>query len=115
MGNRFALQQAPLHQVYLLDHQGVEVVQLLSPPARRQSSRATAGVSFVLAGRVISCKVFATSPSESTFKKGDCRKETLSAVFSVSSNTGSPVLLAKSARTMESFSVKRCVAWRERK
>ena len=43
--------------------------------------------------------------SESTFRNGDCRRETLSAVFSVSSNTASPVLLAKSARTMVSFSV----------
>ena len=54
-------------------------------PARWQSSRATSGVSFVLAGRVISCKVFATSLSGSTLRKGDCRRETLSAVFSVSS------------------------------
>ncbi len=59
-------------------------------------------------GRVICCNVLATSLSESTFKKGDCRRETLSAVFSVSSNTASPVLLAKSARTMVSFSVSAC-------
>ena len=32
----------------------------------------------------------------------------------MSSNTASPVLLAKSARTMVSFSVRRCVVWRER-
>jgi hypothetical protein len=32
-------------------------------PARWQSSRATSGVSFVPAGRVISCRVFATSLS----------------------------------------------------
>ena len=80
-------------------------------PARWQSSRATSGVSFVPAGRVISCKVFATSLSESTFRKGDCRRETLSAVFSVSSKIASPVLLAKSARTIVSFSVSACALW----
>ena len=39
MGNRFALQQAPLHQVDLLDHHGVEVVQLLSPHQLQQVLR----------------------------------------------------------------------------
>ena len=58
-------------------------------------------------------KVLATSLSGSTFRKGDCRRETLSAVFSVSSNTASPVLLSKSERTMVSFSVN-AVARRER-
>jgi hypothetical protein len=41
-------------------------------------------------------RVFATSLSESIFRKGDCRREKLSAVFSASSNTASPVLLEKS-------------------
>ena len=31
MGNGFASQPAPLHQVQLLDHRGVEIIQLLSP------------------------------------------------------------------------------------
>jgi hypothetical protein len=39
------------------------------------------GVSFVSAGRVIICNSLATSISESTFRKDDCRKETLRAVF----------------------------------
>ena len=43
--------------------------------------------------------------SGSTFRKGDCRREMLSAVFSVSSKIASPVLLAKSARTIVSLSV----------
>jgi hypothetical protein len=73
-------------------------------PARWQSSLATSGVSFVSAGRVISCKVIETSLLESRLRKGDCRREMLRPVFSVSSNIASPVLLAKSARTMVSLS-----------
>ncbi len=84
-------------------------------PARWQTSRATSGRSFASAGRVINFNVAATLFSESTFRNGDWFRETLSAVFSVSSKTGSPVSLLKSARTMVSFSVRRCVVWRERK
>jgi len=43
--------------------------------------------SFVSARRVIMCNVLETSISESTFRKGDCRKETLRAVFNASSRT----------------------------
>jgi hypothetical protein len=46
----------------------------------------------------ICCRIFATSLSESTFRKGDWRREMLSAVLSVSSKTESPVLFSKSAR-----------------
>jgi hypothetical protein len=63
----------------------------------------------------MSFNVAATLFSESTFRNGDWFRETPSAVLSVSSNTGSPVLLAKSARTMVSLSVRPCVACRERK
>jgi len=48
-------------------------------------------------------------------QNGDWLRATPSACLSVSSNTASPVLLAKSASTMVSFSVRRCVVWRERK
>src|SRR5208282_421106 len=64
-------------------------------PARWQSSRATSGASLVSGGRVISCNVLATLLSESTFRNGDWFRETSSAVLSVSSKTGSPVLLSK--------------------
>src|SRR5208283_5769407 len=62
--------------------------------ARWQTSRVTSGVSRVLAGRVISLRVSTTLSSERRFRKGDCRRETVRAVFSVSSKTASPVLLA---------------------
>jgi len=58
-------------------------------------------------GRAINFKVAAVLFSGSTFRNGDWFKETLSAVLSVSSNTASPVLLAKSARVTVSFSVRR--------
>jgi hypothetical protein len=61
---------------------------------RRESSRATSGVSFVLVGRDICRRVLATTLSRSTFRKGDCRRETLSGVLSVSSKIASPVLYA---------------------
>jgi hypothetical protein len=63
--------------------------------------------SLVLAGLVISCKVFVTSSSESTFRKGDCRREMVSPVFSVSSNTASPGVFVKSSRAIVSLSVRR--------
>src|SRR5260370_8283580 len=47
-------------------------------------------------------------------KKGDWSRSTESACFRVPSNTGSPVVLAKSASTTVSFSV-RALARRERK
>ena len=74
-------------------------------PLSGKARGVNSGVSFVLAGRVINCKFFATSLSESTLRKGDCRKETLSPVFSVSSKTGSCVVLVKSERAMVSLSV----------
>src|ERR1700675_372794 len=43
--------------------------------------------------------------SGSTFRYGDCSNCTASACFRVPSNTASPVVLTKSARTIESLSV----------
>jgi len=80
-------------------------------PDRWQRSRATSGVSLVSGGRVISFNVAATLSSASTFRKGDWFKETLSAVLSVSSKTGSPVLLLKSAIITVSLSVRGLALW----
>src|SRR5271156_3968269 len=66
------------------------------------------------AGRDINFKVAAILFSGSTFRNGDWLRETLSAVFSVSSNTASPVLLAKSARTMVALSVREVAGLVER-
>src|SRR5215469_4308410 len=51
------------------------------------------------------CRVVAISLSDSTLKKGDCRRERLRATFRESSKVVSPVLLIKSARTMVSSGV----------
>ncbi len=56
--------------------------------------------------RVICRSVWRILSSERMFRKGDCPRSTARACLSVSSNTESPVVLAKSASTMVSFSVK---------
>ena len=90
---------------YWLPRLAIDPAMYALLPARWQSSRVTSGVSFVPVGRDIIFKVVATLFSESTFRNGDWFRATLSAVLRVSSNTASPVLLAKSARTIVSFSV----------
>jgi hypothetical protein len=60
-------------------------------PARWHSSRATSGVSFVSAGRVISRNVAARVLSGRRFRNGDCRSETPSAVFRVENRVAGAV------------------------
>jgi hypothetical protein len=99
----FSARGSPLWQftafnpsTYWLPRLAIDPAMYALLPARWQSSRVTSGVSFVLAGRDINFKVAATLFSGSTFRNGDWLRATLSAVFSVSSKTASPVLLAKS-------------------
>ncbi len=66
-----------------------------------------AGVRDVSAGRAINLSVARILLSGRRFRNGDWLSETCSAVFSVSSKTGSPVELLNSAITRVSFSVNR--------
>ena len=72
---------------------------------RTQISLASSGVSRVSAGWPISPNVFWIRWSETRLRKGDCSSCTANPWRSVPSNTGSPVVLAKSARTIVSLSV----------
>src|SRR5713226_178565 len=74
-------------------------------PARKQSSRARSEVRRSLGERPMKPSVSCTREEGITRRKGDCSRSTASACFNVPSNTGSPVVLAKSARTTVSFSV----------
>src|SRR5215831_1002259 len=69
---------------------------------RRQMSRATSAVTAAFLGRRINCKVRLICSSESTRRYGDSASLSQIAWRITSSKAGSPVLLAKSARTMES-------------
>src|SRR5208282_4470101 len=82
---------------------------------RWQTSRANSRVRRASLGCAIRARVCATRSSESKFRNGDCSNCADSPCRSVPSKTGSPVVLVYSARTMVSFSVRRCVVWRERK
>lgn len=59
---------------------------------------------FALAGRPICFDMALTLSLESTFRKGDSVRATFSAIFSVLSNSGSPVLFVNSARSTVSAS-----------
>src|ERR1039457_605850 len=72
--------------------------------ARSQTSRAISGVRRVSAGRSIRCSVCWIRSSGTTLRKGDCSSCTSNPWRSVPSNTGSPVLLMKSASTSVSLS-----------
>ena len=72
---------------------------------RWQTSRANSCVNRASLGWAIRDIVCAMRSSESKFKNGDCSNWDESPCRSVPSKTGSPVLLAKSARTMVSLSV----------
>ena len=100
---------------YWLPSPAIEPVSMALLPVRWQTSCVTSGVNRSPAGRPISFNVSFTLRSETRARKGDCSSCTESPCFSVSSNTLSPVLLSKSERTMVSLSVRRAVAWRERK
>ena len=76
-------------------------------PVRKQTSRPTSRVTRSPEVLPISFSVSLSFRSDRTFKKGDCSNSTARASFSVLSNTGSPVVLAKSAITITSLSVKR--------
>ncbi len=92
---------------YWLPRLAIDPAMYALLPARWQSSRATSGVSVVLAGRVHQlqrCRHFVVGQHIQRTATGS--DATLSAVLSVSSKTASPVLLSKSARTMVSLSVK---------
>src|SRR5438132_3861810 len=72
---------------------------------RTQISLATSGESPSPGARPISFRVSRTIWSGRRLRKGDWESCAERPCFRVSSNTGSPVMLVKSARTMESFSV----------
>ena len=90
---------------YSLPRLEIEPASMALLPTRWHSSRATSPVTACSGERPIRRSVAVTFRSERMFRNGDCPRSTASACFSVSSNTGSPVLLAKSASTMLSFSV----------
>ena len=75
-------------------------------PSRWQASRATARVSRVSSVRPIERSVSPTRWSETMSRNGDCPSWTSSAVFSVSSNTGLPVLFSKAPTRIVSRSVR---------
>lgn len=83
-------------------------------PTRRHKSRARSVVRRSSGERPMKVRVVWTRAGGTTRKKGDWSRSTASACFKVPSNTGSPVVFAKSARTTVSFSVS-VLAWRERR
>ena len=72
---------------------------------RSQISRAISGVSRVSAGLPISLSTCWMRSSEMRLRNGDCSSCTARPCLSVPSNTASPVVLLKSARTIVSLSV----------
>ena len=56
----------------------------------------------------MNCRALRIVWSGTMFRYGDCSSCTASACFNVPSNTGSPVVLTKSARRIESFTVSFC-------
>src|SRR5712692_10670858 len=74
-------------------------------PSRMQISRATSLLRRASGGRPMKRRASRTRDSGNRFRYGDCSSCTASACFKVPSNTASPVVLAKSARTTVSFSV----------
>ncbi len=83
-------------------------------PTRRHKSRARSVVRRSSGERPMKVSVVWIRAGGTTRKNGDWSRSTESACFRVPSNTGSPVVLAKSASTTVSFSV-RALARRERK
>ena len=71
----------------------------------RRRPEPAAGVNRASAGCSISLSSCRIRSSETRLRNGDCRSCTASPCRSISSNTGSPVVLLKSARTMVSLSV----------
>ena len=73
--------------------------------SRRAISRAIDRVTRSSGERCIRRSVSRARSSGNTFRNGDCSSATASATLSAPSNTGSPVVFSKSARTMVSRSV----------
>src|SRR5580704_9795113 len=86
----------------------IEPATYILLPARWQSSRAKLAVRFALDGSPICFDMALTLSLESTFRKGDSVRATFCAIFSVLSNSGSPVSFVKSARSIVSASVRVC-------
>ena len=82
----------------------IEPASMALLPTRWHSSRATSPVIGCSGERPIRRSVADTLRSERIFRNGDWSRSTASACFSASSNTASPVLFSKSARTTVSFS-----------
>src|SRR5580704_2313375 len=93
---------------YLLSALPIEPATYILLPARWQSSRAKLAVRFALDGSPICFDMALTLSLESTFRKGDSVRATFCAIFSVLSNSGSPVSFVKSARSIVSASVRVC-------
>ncbi len=81
---------------------------------RWQTSRAKSGVSDAWFGWLISDSVCAMRSSEIRLRNGDCSSCAERPCLSVPSNTGSPVVLVKSARTMVSVAPSACAVPREK-
>src|SRR5580658_293624 len=90
---------------YWLPSVAIEPISMALRCSRLQISRATLPVTRSSAPRPMNCSALRIVGSGTMFKYGDCSSCTASACFSVPSNTGSPVVLTKSASRMESFSV----------
>ena len=84
------------------------------PPARWQRSLATSGASLLSGAFAISFSVARVLAFERMLRNGDCANCTEIACFKVSSKTGSPVVLAKSASTSMSSPVNLGVRWKYR-
>src|ERR1035438_8218877 len=80
-------------------------------PSRTQMSCAIWFVIWLAGATLINRRSCCTCSSSMIFRKGDCSSCSESPCRSVPSNTVSPVVFVKSARTMVSLSVSAC-AWR---
>ena len=92
-------------KTYWLPRLSIEPSRTAALAVRSQISRASSGVSRASAGRPIRPSAFWIRSSETRLRKGDCSSCIANPWRSVPSNTGSPVVLVKSARTIVSLSV----------
>ena len=90
---------------YWVPRLSIEPSRTAALAVRSQISRASSGVSRASAGRLIRPSVFWIRSSETRLRKGDCSSCIANPWRSVPSNTGSPVVFVKSARTIVSLSV----------
>ena len=91
---------------YWLPSAAIEPLSIALMFSRSQISRATLPVTRSSAGRPINWSALRIVLSGTRFKYGDCSNCTASACLRVPSKTGSPVVFTKSAKRMESFSVR---------